>query len=242
MYAYRACRRAWRDRKCGGILVWQINDCWPTTSWAIVDYYRRKKPAYYSTGRMIKPLAIGVSRAHHSWTQCHARPPKKLPFDVWVSSSLLQAVTADVEVRFVSVRTGEEIKGKVVKRNVNVSANSSTPIMTGEIDYTVDEPYCVAVTLTSRGQIVSRDVDWPQPFKYLSFECRGVEVRIMGDTLLVRVARPVKGLCFELEDGINPSDNCIDVMPGDDQTIHLTGAGENFAGPVAWQYLGQEQS
>jgi beta-mannosidase len=38
-YAFKAWRRDWNKagaRKCGGVLVWQLNDCWPTMSWAIV--------------------------------------------------------------------------------------------------------------------------------------------------------------------------------------------------------------
>lgn len=38
-YSFRAWRREWGkvgERKCGGILVWQLNDCWPTMSWALV--------------------------------------------------------------------------------------------------------------------------------------------------------------------------------------------------------------
>lgn len=38
-YAYKTWRREWGRagvRKCGGVLVWQLNDCWPTTSWAVV--------------------------------------------------------------------------------------------------------------------------------------------------------------------------------------------------------------
>ena len=63
MFAYRGWRQQWGDeRKCGGALVWQLNDCWPVTSWAICDYYLRKKPAYYVMARVLAPLAIGVRR------------------------------------------------------------------------------------------------------------------------------------------------------------------------------------
>ena len=56
MFAYRGWRQQWGDdRKCGGALCWQLNDCWPVTSWAICDYYLRKKPAYYAMARVLAP-------------------------------------------------------------------------------------------------------------------------------------------------------------------------------------------
>jgi beta-mannosidase len=45
-WAYRSWRRDWGRpgaRKCGGALVWQLDDCWPTVSWAVVDYWLVKK-------------------------------------------------------------------------------------------------------------------------------------------------------------------------------------------------------
>ncbi|WP_028648388.1 beta-mannosidase [Nocardiopsis sp. CNT312] len=33
---------------CTGTVVWQINDCWPVTSWALVDGAARLKPAWYA--------------------------------------------------------------------------------------------------------------------------------------------------------------------------------------------------
>ncbi|MDP9416288.1 MAG: glycoside hydrolase family 2 protein [Actinomycetota bacterium] len=39
--------RSWSPR-CMGTVVWQINDCWPVTSWAAVDGDGRRKPLWYS--------------------------------------------------------------------------------------------------------------------------------------------------------------------------------------------------
>lgn len=33
---------------CTGSIVWQLNDCWPVTSWAAVDGYGRRKPLLYA--------------------------------------------------------------------------------------------------------------------------------------------------------------------------------------------------
>ncbi|HEY0260617.1 MAG TPA: glycoside hydrolase family 2 protein [Lacisediminihabitans sp.] len=34
--------------RCMGTIVWQLNDCWPVTSWAAVDGYGRLKPLWYA--------------------------------------------------------------------------------------------------------------------------------------------------------------------------------------------------
>ncbi|NJR31195.1 hypothetical protein HC762_00065 [bacterium] len=78
-YAYRGWRRQWNkagERKCGGALVWQLNDCWPTISWSICDYYLRKKPAYYTSARCMAPIAIGIRREHWDWSASRAREPR----------------------------------------------------------------------------------------------------------------------------------------------------------------------
>ena len=37
--------------RCMSTLYWQLNDCWPVTSWAAVDGYGYKKPLWYATRR-----------------------------------------------------------------------------------------------------------------------------------------------------------------------------------------------
>ena len=52
----------WRSHQptCMGTLYWQLNDCWPVTSWAAVDGYGRKKPFWYATKRMYADKLLTV--------------------------------------------------------------------------------------------------------------------------------------------------------------------------------------
>jgi len=50
----------WRRHKwhTAGALVWQLNDCWPAISWALVDSGLRPKPAYYAVRRAFAPVVL----------------------------------------------------------------------------------------------------------------------------------------------------------------------------------------
>ena len=41
---------------CMGTLFWQLNDCWPVTSWSSVDYYGRWKAFQYEAKRSFNPI------------------------------------------------------------------------------------------------------------------------------------------------------------------------------------------
>jgi beta-mannosidase len=238
LHAYRGWRRQWgEDRRCGGALVWQLNDCWPATSWGIVDYYLRKKPSFYTVTRSLRSISVGVQRQHHDWSVCHARPAKISNYTVWIASSKLHESKVDFELRFVSVKSGKDIKSAIIKKDIIVNSNGTTHIVDDEIDNVNEEPHVVAARLLVDGVCISRDVDWPQPFKYLSFQDRGVEVRQSGDSYIVTASKPTKGVVFEERDGVQLSDNCLDIIPGDEQTIEAKGLSPNTE-PFAWRYLG----
>ncbi|WP_327432499.1 glycoside hydrolase family 2 protein [Streptomyces sp. NBC_01236] len=44
----------WRSHwpRCAGTIVWQLNDCWPVTSWAAIDGDGRAKPLYHELRRL----------------------------------------------------------------------------------------------------------------------------------------------------------------------------------------------
>lgn len=45
-----------RSPQCSGALVWQLNDCWPSVSWSLVDYDGGEKAAYHAVRRAFSPV------------------------------------------------------------------------------------------------------------------------------------------------------------------------------------------
>ncbi|QOV34899.1 glycoside hydrolase family 2 protein [Streptomyces ferrugineus] len=67
----------WRSHwpVCAGTVVWQLNDCWPVTSWAAIDGDGREKPLYHELRRLYadrlltlqgRELAV-VNQAAEAW-------------------------------------------------------------------------------------------------------------------------------------------------------------------------------
>jgi beta-mannosidase len=50
---YRASRPT-----CMGTIYWQLNDCWPVTSWSAIDGAGRRKPLWYATRRFFAPRLL----------------------------------------------------------------------------------------------------------------------------------------------------------------------------------------
>jgi beta-mannosidase len=205
----------------------------------LADYYLRKKPAFYTIARCLAPVAVGVQREYRDWSVMHARPAKTTRWTLWVASSRLESFEAQVEVRFVSIKTGKEIK-PTWKKTCKVVPNGTTAVLEGETQNEREEPHVLAARIVLDGVCIARDTDWPQPLKYHSFEDRGLVVTKSGRKLRVSVERPVKALVVEEIDGVKLSDNCLDVVPGDEQTIEIK-EGDVDAGSLVWRHLGCEE-
>jgi beta-mannosidase len=54
----------WRSQwpVCAGTIVWQLNDCWPVTSWAAIDGDEREKPLYHELKRLYADRLVTVQQ------------------------------------------------------------------------------------------------------------------------------------------------------------------------------------
>lgn len=172
----------------------------------------------------------------------HIYPPKISTIQVCVSSiSPTKSGLLKAEIRFVCVNTGRSQlawQGEAdVYGNGLVTLLDNTPVPE-------DEPTVVQALLwdSATGELVARETDWPQPFKYYTFPDRDLEVAVAWTDetkedarILISAKKPVKGLVFEEIDGVMWSDNCIDVVPGDEQAVVAKGLKGR---EITWKYYG----
>ncbi len=58
-FALKTCLEHWRTNdRTNGSIIWQINDCWPVTSWAIIDSEIKPKLSYYFVKNTFAPLLL----------------------------------------------------------------------------------------------------------------------------------------------------------------------------------------
>lgn len=249
--AYRLWKRQWKGpgkEYCGGALVWQINDCWPVTSWSIVDYYLRPKHAYYTVKREMAPISLGVTRKEHVVARDkHTRAfvDKTTQIEIWGSNLTLEDITGDVVVKACDVITGKETYSKTVKASVLLPENRSTEVIAMDVPVAKknageEARTVIAAYLVVGGTQVARYINWPEPLKYVHLQKPlhlSADVSRDGKTVELSSEVPVKGVALECEDdGVLFADNLVDVVPGEVVSIGVRGA--NKGTRIQTRYLG----
>jgi beta-mannosidase len=223
-YAYSGWRRCWGGPgryAVAGALVWQLEDCWPVSSWAVVDWNLRLKPGYFVARRQLAPLAVGLARASGGAA-------------VWAVNGRRFGVAARLELSAWTLQ-GELAASEL--RAVQLPANQSTELDLFPLPS--DQPLVLGARLWSDDQVAARATLWPEPFKYLRLPDPGIEVERNGESLVLRAARPAKGVWLEAGDQVSWSDNFLDLLPGDDYLVTAAGLGDE-ALRLSW--LGKERS
>lgn len=251
--AYRLWRRQWKGpgkEYCAGALVWQINDCWPVTSWAIVDYYLRPKLAYYVIKRELGPITIGMKRTAETtfadrYTHAYFKTAHKI--EIWASNLSLDTRTVAVDLKAWDIITGKEIFFESLhsaftlppNRSIEI-AKSNVPVSKSDADEELRT--VIAAYLVENGQQVARCVNWPEPLKYAHLQRpKQLSVKLSNGNTMVQISSevPVKGVALECsDDAVVWADNCIDVVPGEVVHVSVEGLGCTDEGKIGVRYLG----
>lgn len=94
--------------KTSGTLFWQLNDCWPGTSWSVIDYYLLPKASYHYAKKFYHPVLLTIDHEPGS------------DLKVWIVNDRLAGYEDEIEL---AVYDFHGKKAFSRKWNVSVKAN-----------------------------------------------------------------------------------------------------------------------
>lgn len=160
-------------------------------------------------------------------------PAPRHKLEIWAVSSHLQPLSAVLKLKAFDISTGEEriLKEGEKERSVQLKGNGMTEL--GGLELGSDAGRIVVVAYLEDGkpgEVLARWVDWPEPFKYVSFK-KGVEVKVVvqeGEKeVRICADAPVKGVVLgvPVEEGEDAvwEDNFVDLVPGEMVCVGVEG-------------------
>ena len=103
------------------------------TSWAIVDYFLRPKPAYFTIKRELRPFTVGVTRKEKKTFPDELSAANfviETVLEVWGTNSTLQAKQATLEVTSFDLHS--DWQDRWIK-DVTLAPNSATELFKGDL-------------------------------------------------------------------------------------------------------------
>lgn len=239
-YAYNCWRREFRGpgkENCAGVLVWQLNDIWPGTSWALVDVDLQRKPAYYITKRALAKVVVGMERTVTKEPPyiVTGYPPQKHALDIWAVNGNLTELQATLKLRAFNIQSGASVAlpKDLEEQALTLAANQTTEIM----NISIPDPDTTVVVAylddTATSERLARWVSWPEPMRLLHFspELRiETQVSESGEKLFLSTNAPAKGVTVSVPIGEGSQDavfddNFIDLVPGEIVEVRVSSLG-----------------
>jgi beta-mannosidase len=194
-----------------GAIVWQLNDCWPVTSWAAVDSDGRRKPLWYAMRRAYADRLLTI------------QPRDDTPALVAVNDSATPwALSAFVSRRTL---TGHVLAEATLTTTVEPGTATTLPLPAGVA--TAGDPTAELVVADAAGQRAwwffaeDKDIAWPSA----TFDAR-VEPAADATRVTVTARSILRDLTLQpdrLDPAAEVDEAGVTLLPGESVTFTVTG-------------------
>ncbi|MDO8898528.1 MAG: glycoside hydrolase family 2 protein [Bacteroidales bacterium] len=197
-----------------GTLYWQLNDCWPVTSWSSIDYFGKWKALHYSLKDAYAPVMISVSKENDS-------------FKVYVVNDKNEPMTARLEIDL------KAMDGSILRsftEPVKINAGTSTlvkSILKSELLTAVDpQTAFLHHRLMIRNEKIAEKLYYfvsPKDLK-LEKEIPQLQFKAGNKSILLVISSHslIKNLMLSCND-VDGSfeDNYFDLIPGEERIVNF---------------------
>lgn len=202
--------------RCSGTLVWQLNDCWPVTSWALIDGAGRRKPAWFA------------ARAAHADRLVTVQPRGKL--DGTAATGLDAVLVNDTDARWSGMMVARAVGFEGAEREghdeaFNVPPRSIHRVALPEGVWHPADPARELVTVRAGG--AARAHWFHAADRLLRYDEPVLDVMVRSDRVRVTARTLVRDLLLRA-DMLDPhweaDDQLATLLPGESVTVRVPGA------------------
>jgi beta-mannosidase len=203
-----------RQPTCMGTLYWQLNDCWPVTSWAAIDGDGRLKPLWYATRRFYAPQLMTIQPDGADYKPGDPLTLFFINETDWGNDGLIRVTrqsfdgTILAEQRVLVPSTTHTVTGQKLDPSIVTPANPTAELITTE------DPIRTLWFFAP-----DRALHYPPPRFEADLQSDGDEHR-----LKIRAKSLIRDAIIavdRIDRDATIDDNCITLLPGDARTFTI---------------------
>lgn len=185
---------------CMGSLYWQLNDCWPVTSWSTLDYYGNWKAAHYQVKESFAPILLAVTENLDG-------------LSIFSSNDNMEVKEGIATAKLIDF-SGKELWTASKECVLDVERNTTCmQIFYKELPKFVNEKTVLLIEFTSNQKKSIAHHYFVKP-KELQLEKPTIELKIVGETLIeLKTNTLAKNVYLKAKDTFF-EENYFDLLPG----------------------------
>lgn len=199
---------------CMGSLFWQMNDCWPVTSWSAVDYYGERKASYYTVKDKYKSAMISTITENDS-------------LKIYFVNDGNQNFNATAIVKFA------ETNGNIISyaiAQLNAASNASVLLYAEPLQVVLNgadssKLFCYAYVM-KKDSVLAENFYYFTEIKNLSLQLPVTDIIVSEkqNRIILLSQNLVKNIyLYTDESELKLSDNFFDLFPGVQKVITIEG-------------------
>lgn len=196
--------------QCMGTLFWQLNDCWPVTSWSAIDYYKKPKAVYYDLKNSFAKTFISVVKQNED-------------LQIFMGTDSIDRFEAVVNITLKDF-SGRTLFKKEIKTQLNSGYSTSIPMIQQEFSFcNTKESYLNIELIAASKKLAFKRYFFVKPRDMNLVPTKINILKTDNFTYVISSSTFAKDVYLYSETGeYTLSDNYFDLEAGQTKTIKMT--------------------
>ena len=199
---------------CMGTLYWQLNDCWPVTSWSSTDYYGNWKAFHYQVKRSYESLLLSVCKENEKYV-------------IYGINDEVETKKGNLKIQLIDF-DGTILWHKEEYITIKENQNKIITVLDDSLLQKVNqEKVVLSVKLETDKEKITSNYYFVKP-KKLKLKKPTIIIKRQNETTIEITTNTLAKDVFLFSEGVHFEENYFDLLPHEKRIIHLSSPTENI--------------